>query len=216
MATPQQLREETALIAAAGVAELESLIRGLPDKVVQEALLDALPGLIIKYAEAASVSAAEWYDENRSDLGVAGSFEAFLPELRDPGVESLLRWADAEAKSTLTELSLIEGSVFRRIVNGARDTVIQNVAQDPQGIGYQRYARLADAGCPFCRMLAGRGLVYRSETTATFGAHDNCQCSAVPAFADAPIPVRPYTPSSEHITAADRARVREWLRKNAA
>lgn len=212
MATPQQLREETAATAALAIAEMESLIRSLPEAAVREALLDILPGLILNYAETAAVVAAEWYDEHREDLGIGGGFEAFIPDLRDPGVEVLVRWAEAEAQSTLTRLSLIEGGVFRRVENGSRAAVIENVAADPQGRGYQRYARVSASGCGFCQMLAGRGNVYRSANGASFAAHDSCRCVAVPAFGGEPVPVRPYEPTSRNITDADRARVREWLR----
>lgn len=212
MATPQQLHEESAAVVALAIRELESLISSLPEEAVREALFDLLPGLILNFAENAAVVAAEWYDEHRLELDVPGNHEAFVPNLRDPGVESLVRWAEREAQSTLTRLSLIEGGVFRRIENGSRAAIIENTMADPQGRGFQRYARVSTTGCGFCQMLAGRGEVYRSAESASFGAHDNCRCVAVPAFDGAPVPVRPYEPTSKNITDADRARVREWLR----
>lgn len=43
-----------------------------------------------------------------------------------------------------------------------------------------RYQRIASpTACKFCRMLAGRGAVYRLET-AGFRAHGNCGCTAEP------------------------------------
>lgn len=213
MATPQQLRDDTAAVSALAVEQMGGLIAGLPDEAVREAMSDVLPGLIVEFQNAASVLAAEWYDEFRSDLDVPGSHAAFLPDFRDPGVEEMLRWAESESQSMLPQIKLIEGGVIRRVVNGSRETVIGNAAKDPQALGHQRYARSASAGaCSFCRLLAGRGTVYRSEQSASFGAHDSCGCVAVVAFSDRPIPVRPYEASTKNITDADRARVRDWLR----
>lgn len=213
MATPQQLREDVAEVSALARADFRAFLAGIPDTEVREALLDLLPGLILSYGETAALVAAEWYDEHRQSLGVTGVFTAAVPDLRDPGVEALVRWADSEARTDLTRLSLIEGGMSRRVADGARLAVIENVKSDPRGTGFQRYSRTSPTGCGFCQALAGRGTVYRSEDTASFGAHDNCKCVAVPAFDGAPIPVRPYTPSTKNVTDADRTRTRDWLRR---
>ena len=212
MATPQQLREDVAQVSQRAVDDLRRLAGGLEPQARRALLLDLLPGLIHDYADAAGVVAVDWYDEHRAELGVRGSYTARLPALRDPGVEALLGWAESQAQTALTELDLVAGGTFRRVANGARAAIISNVAKDPRGRGFQRYARATSAGCAFCRMIAGRGAVYRSEDSATFAAHDHCQCVAVPAFDGAPVPVRPYEPSDRNISDADRARVREWLR----
>lgn len=209
-ATPPQLREEVAAVTALAIEEMRAQIAAA-GQATSDFLADLLPGLIASFAESAAVVATEWYDEHRATLAVPGNYEAFIPDLREPGIEQMLRWADAEAQTELSRLALIEGGTFRRVENGARDTIISNVNDDPQGIGYQRYARESADGCGFCQMLAGRGTVYRTATSASFGAHDSCRCVAVPAFDGAPVPVRPYEPSRKRATDADRTRVREWL-----
>ncbi len=213
-ATPPQLREEVAAVTALAIEEMRAQIAAA-GQATSDFLADLLPGLIASFAESAAVVATEWYDEHRATLAVPGNYETFIPDLREPGIEQMLRWADAEAQTELSRLALIEGGTFRRVENGARETIISNVNNDPQGVGYQRYAREAADGCGFCQALAGRGEVYRNAFSASFGAHDNCKCVAVPAFGGAPIPVRPYTPSAKRATDADRARVRAWLARKA-
>lgn len=217
MATPQQLREEVALVGAQAIAELNALLTDLAGESaasIRSALFDLLPGLTNEYIRLASVIGAEWYDEFRSDLVIPGGFTADLPDLRDPGIDALVRWAEQESADELARLSLISGGIQRRVANGARDAVIDNTTRDPQSRGYQRYSRVSATGCGFCQMLASRGAVYRSESSASFGAHDNCKCVAVPAFDGSPLPVRPYEPTSKIVTDADRARVRDWVKRN--
>jgi hypothetical protein len=211
VATPQQLREETAAIAALAVDDLASLLTGVPDEAVRALLFDLLPGVVESLRETAATIAVEWYEEFRTEVDAPGSFEAFVPDLRDPGVESLIGWAESESQDTLNRLSLIEGGVIRRVTNGAREATIALSAADPQSIGTQRYAR-SSGGCGFCRMLAARGAVYRTEKSATFGAHDSCGCVAIPAFGGIELPVRPYEKTLKNVSDADRARVREYLR----
>lgn len=210
MATPKQLREDVQDVVGDAQSDFRDILRGVPRANVLDVLNDELPGLILLYGEAAAVVASEWYDDARLASGVTGVFTASPSSLRDPGVDGLLGWAAKTANSLESMLTLIQGGTQKRVANGARMTIMQNAERDPQAIGTQRYAR-SSGGCAFCQMLAGRGNVYRSADSATFAAHEDCHCVAVPAFSGAPLPVQPYTPSDRHITDADRARVRAWL-----
>lgn len=211
--TPAQLREDVTAVSDDAVGAFSDLTRGLSEADAFDAIRDEMPGLILLYGEQASVVAAEWYDETRVATGVAGRFAASPIDLPPLGMEGLIGWAVQEANSFPTTLALIEGGAQKRVVNGARLTVMDNATRDPRAIGTQRYAR-SSGGCSFCKMLASRGAVYRSEDSATFAAHNHCHCVAVPAFSGAPLPVKPYTPSDRNISDADRARVREWMASN--
>lgn len=108
----------------------------------------------------------------------------------------------------------VSGAASRLALAGARDTVRFSTLADEATVGWSR-ATGGDA-CAFCRMLAGRGAVYRAET-ADFAAHDHCSCSAQPEYADLVGPgvtVREYEPSSRVPSEADRARVRQWIAQN--
>lgn len=111
---------------------------------------------------------------------------------------------EAAARSALVQVS---GSASRLVVDAARSSVADSVVANSG-----RWQRIASPkACPFCRMLAGRGAVYRTGTN--FASHDHCGCTLVATFGDA-LPAVDYTPSMRGISDADRARVRDWLSAN--
>lgn len=184
--------------------------------IAGEALHDLLPAIIDTYGAAAATLAADWYDEQREKLGIGGYFRAIPADIPDTGAHALVGWALTEAIDDDALRALIAGGTERRIANFSRRTIMGSTYADPQATGWQRQTRIG--ACGFCEMLASRGAVY-SEETADFAAHGvkangsggECQCTAVPAFAGQPRPVRPFTPSARNVTATDRARVRDWL-----
>lgn len=179
------------------------------------ALMDTLPALVGDYGDAASVVAAEWYDEYRSGLGIDGSYQADVATV-DLGAEALAGWGSSLVTPQLIDwdaaLVRLTGGLQRRIATAGRETITGATYADPQALGWQRQAR--SDGCGFCQMLAGRATLYKSATTADFGAHDHCNCLAIPAFGGRPTPVRAYRPTGRNITDADRARTREWINAN--
>lgn len=221
MTTPTQtlstpsLAEQIAIISATAAEDLSAVWDGLPPRLAIQALMDLLPAVVDTWALAAGAFAADWYDDRREDEGIKGRFTAIVPETDDLGAEQLARWAaqpiNLDEPDFRLARSRAEGGLQRRITNMARDTVMTSSIEDPQARGWQRVAR--SGGCPFCRVLAGRGTVYSSKS-ANFGAHDYCHCSAVPAWGGKPVPVKAFTPSARTITDADRARVRDWIAAN--
>lgn len=91
--------------------------------------------------------------------------------------------------------ALVSGVVQKLVQDPARTTYIDNVAQDRQARGWARDAK--PGACAFCAMLATRGVVYKSEASADFQAHDHCHCVAVPVYRDekyvAPLYVQEWT-----------------------
>jgi hypothetical protein len=106
--------------------------------------------------------------------------------------------------------------VQRDVAAGFWDTMTENVKEDPEAVGWQRVAR--DGACPFCRMLADKGAVYRKESTATFAAHTSCHCVAAPKFAGGELgpeaDAMQYVASSKRRTPQQRAALREYLKKH--
>jgi hypothetical protein len=85
-----------------------------------------------------------------------------------------------------TALARVSGAVTRHVLDGGRQTIIDTAYGDERAIGW---ARLTDGKpCAFCAMLAGRGAVYKTESTADFQAHDHCGCQAIPIFTAADVP----------------------------
>jgi hypothetical protein len=67
------------------------------------------------------------------------------------------------------------GTVTRLVLAGGRETIIESARADPEALGW---LRVTDSDpCPFCRLLAGRGPVYKKDTVG-FCAHDHCTCAA--------------------------------------
>lgn len=204
------LRSETAGLVRLAERDLAALWRLIAEGASTEvALRDLLPAIVATYGQAGAALAADWYDEQREKAGVRGRFTAIPLEADDRGSQALIGWALTKATSDATLTSLISGGVQRRIADHVRYTVAGSAVADPSARGWQR---VGVGGCTsgFCDMLIGRGAVY-SEATADFASHDNCKCSAVPAWGGQPLPVKPYTPSTRQATDADRARVREWI-----
>lgn len=209
-------RDLAALIALAIAAVRELWPSFTTPEAVRDALADILPGLVGLYGSAASALAADWYDEIRDELEIDGRFRAIVADLPDLGrTESLAGWGVDPLfgePDVAAAQALVEGGLQRIVANASRDTVIASALADPRALGWQRIGT-GSADCGFCRLLIGRGAVY-SETTANFAAHDNCDCTAVPAFGGQPVPVKPFTPSKRQATDADRARLRAYLRAN--
>jgi len=209
------LAEVVGLVAATAIEDMDALLLSVPLREITEAAFDLLPSLIDQWALAAGSAAAEWYDQAREINDIDGAFFARVPELGDLGVEQLVGWGTQPLRRGEPDMALtrsrLAGGMQRRVTNVARDTIITSSIEDPGAIGWQRVAR--PTGCAFCRLLAGRGAVY-TENSADFASHDFCHCVAQPAWGGKPLPVKPYRPSARNITDADRARVREWIRRN--
>lgn len=211
-ATPALLRSGLAELNRRSALDLSAIwLRVQSAAEAGEALRDLLPGLVDAYGAAAAALAAEWYEQLREEQSIPGRFGAIPADSTETGTQQLIGWALATAENDDTFKSLILGGLQRRITNFARGTVSGSAIADPHADGWQRVAR--GDGCGFCQMLAGRGAVY-TEASADFASHDDCNCTATVAWRNRPVPVKPYTPSARHLTDADRARARDWMRAN--
>lgn len=215
MPTTTDLRVGVDGIAAAAVGELDPLFSaGLSAYELRALLVDTLPVMLDDFGSAAGAWGADWYDEYRVEREVPGRFTARPQALREPGIRELVAWATQPLELDVPDLGrtrvLLDAGVQTRLANVTRDTITTASYDDPEARGWQR---VGAGACPFCAVLIGRGAVF-SERSARFAAHDNCHCSAVPAFGGQPVPVKPYTPTSRRLSDADRARVRDYLRAN--
>lgn len=176
-----------------------------------------MPRLTTTYGEVSAVIAADWYDEVRASDSIAGRFAArpaspFPAEyVRDRtrfGVRHL--WTERPEQT----LSFLLGAANEYGLQPGRDTIASSSLADPKGSGWHRETR-GDA-CKFCRMLAGRGGVYR-ESTASFAAHGHCNCVAVPSWdaAATEVPVSAYVASERTSRMSDEQRERHTARVRA-
>ena len=172
------LRTETASLVRLADRDLARLWRLVAaGAAADEALRDLLPAIVTEYGAAGAALAAEWYDEQRAEAGVARAFTAVPAEASDRGTQSLIGWALTTAADDAGLQALILGGVQRRIADHVRGTVTGSAVADPSARGWRR---VGDGdSCLFCSLLLSRGAVY-SEATADFKSHDNCGCSAAP------------------------------------
>lgn len=177
------------------------------------ALLIAVPGIAEIYGDMAAALAADFYESAREIADAPGRFVAIPAALPEASrFESLVRWGmepifGAEPRPAAA-LSQVEGGLQRIVANVARETVVDNSHRDAKAAGWQRITR--GDGCLFCKMLAGKGAIYRSGSR--FASHEDCKCVAAPAFDSGKhaSPVQ-YEASKKRRSEADRDRLRQYM-----
>ena len=221
MATsPNAVRRALVAVSAAAVAEFEPLLAADPVEA-RSAIFEVAPALTAEFVQGSSALAADWYEELREE---ASPRTRHLTVVRDweraDKYGRALAWATAtmlleepdvdEARSRLATVTEYE------VFGGFTETTEANVRSDKDARGWKRNAR--GEACPFCRMLADRGVVYRKEATASFAAHSSCRCTIVPVFVggdEGPeANVMQYVASKKRRSEADKARLRDYLRQN--
>lgn len=141
------------------VQQVVALFRQYSDAADFPLLLkQALPEIVRPHADAAAHITAQWYDE----INPVSTFEAtpvvdLVPERIDKSID----WA-LYAPGDATPMDRVAGSSKRMVSDASRDTVISNTLEE--GVRWARYAS-ANA-CAFCRLLATRKGVYRTEADA--------------------------------------------------
>lgn len=217
--SPDESRRALILVAAAGLTQFEQLFGQLGTEAdeIRDGLLVAVPEIVTTYGTATAALAADWYDDVRDEAGAAKRFTA-APEVPDRSarVEAMIRWGVDPLYSATPDYeeaaSRIYQNVQREIALPHRATITANTRRDPASVGWRR---IAAGGCSFCRMLAGRGEVYRQDT-ARFASHKNCNCTAAPVFDGEDgeeASVLQYEASQRRQTEASRKRVRDYLAK---
>ena len=171
------------------------------------ALQEFIPALVLEYGDIAASLAADWYDDVRATEGIPGRFRAsMMPSpYQDAAEPTARRAAGALFTDRPTDaLTSLASAVGKYALAAGRSTITASSSRDPQASGWHREVR--SGGCDFCKMLAGRGGVYK-EATAHFAAHGHCNCTAVPSWdANAPEVDASVYKASERTTALrDRA-----------
>lgn len=166
-------------LAALTAAEMRQLWRLLdPDRLDSTApgWLAAARQLIGTRRVASAELASRYYTQFRLvEVGSVLEPPAIRPLNVDQvttslSVTGLVRADPAAATATAT----------RHVLNGGRDVLLGAVRSDPVALGWVRVT--AFNPCAFCALMASRGPVYKSATSAGFQAHDACACSAEPVY----------------------------------
>jgi hypothetical protein len=230
---PDRVRRGLQLVTDAALADLRAVVaaaKGESPSTIRAAVFAAAPLLVDKYSDGSSALSLDWYEEIRDAARAPSQFTPSpLRSVTDEDVAAMVAEAtkslhdlellvDAEAerlvaKATDTSLTLLEGGLQKQVADGFWTTTTGNVANDPDAVGWQRFAR--GAACKFCLMLAGRGAVYR-KSIVNFAAHGGCHCVSGPSFdPNAPrADVMQYVAAKRQRTAKERADLREYLNHN--
>lgn len=171
MATETQIsefRRANDQIQALAFRDLKALLQALqsPNPVLyRERLVETVPELLQPYMTVSADLAATWYEDLRPETKKAFFAEPIV-QYSAPKVEALVRYSVSPmfGQSNSTVLSLLAGGSQRMIEDSSRDTISGNAVRDSIRVGYARVPR---AGCcAFCGLLASRGAVYRSASSA--------------------------------------------------
>jgi hypothetical protein len=216
MLTPTESRAALQLVASDAVADVTILagrLSGSPD-TQRLALLDAVPAVIGYYADGSSALAADFYDDQRSLAGVRSPYSA-QPVVKDrtEKIRNAVAWSAAPLFEPLpvTVGQRLAEVVQYEVARPFRDTITTNRRSDKECVGWQR---VSTGGCKFCAMLAANDAVY-SQAGASFAAHPNCTCSAVPVFMGGrrgpEASVMQYRASSRGRSQKQRDQLRDYL-----
>ena len=199
MTTPRQLtqqhRAQQLLLRRATVAQMAKLWPALDWARLDATYPDfalAVGRLVQVNRQTSAGLAAQYLRAFRKAHGVPGQVKVVFAEplvvdqfntsLR---VTSVVAAKNAAAAGTPMELAMrnalvqASGSMARMVLDSGRDTVVESVRADRAAFGWQRV--LGGGGCDFCQMLAGRGAVYK-EDTSDFQSHDHCGCTSEPVY----------------------------------
>lgn len=178
------LRSVLGDVSTVAVSQLVSLFQQNKKRPGFPALLkEAVPQIVLPLADSAAQITAQWYDDLAPDLKFNASpvvdipteridktidWALYAPTTRQPS--GLLFHEPDESTSNVAvweddpdiALGRLAGSAKRMVFDASRDTVVSNAMEE--GVRWVRVAQ-PDA-CAFCRMLATRQDVYRTEADA--------------------------------------------------
>lgn len=195
----QQYQRELTVIKAGVVLDVLRVwpLLNLADVLTSwPALLTVLLSIIDTRRAAAVTTAENYVRRFRNAEGISGAFHAVHAEpparaamdvsLRATGPATILRAVSrgmSVDEASKRALGTVSGAASRIALDGARQTVVLSVGDDKQALGWMRVTR--GDSCAFCAMLASRGPVYKTSSTAGDDSnrfHDHCDCVVEPVY----------------------------------
>lgn len=152
-----------------------------------------LAALVQEFSAASTALNLDYYDDARTEAGITTPFRAPITPPPDADkVTTSLTEVSTIADPVLAQ-SKAEGVADLLVVTAGKNALIAAIMGDGKA---KKWARVTGgSACAFCRMLATRGAVYRSDSTASFVPHPKCHCTIEAVF----------HPESYEPTAATRA-----------
>ena len=208
MATAAQLRAERSQAHQLAQASLSSLVAVAIARAwarlfdphdlrgSSQRLTVAVEAITQHYGRGASSAALTHFRNERRAQGVTGPSPRLKPaepqatdEIRAT-VERVLHplYGPHDPVVEQNAQDALASEAEQMVLDRSRNTIINAVGEDREA---RAWARITEPGaCSFCRLLATRGAVYKSEETASFRAHvkkpngsgGTCRCHVEPAF----------------------------------
>ena len=172
--------------AQARVLRVLQEIRWTPENVAEcrDLVLQALAAVMPTYTDMAAQASADFYDAERElalgeRLG-AVSISGYNPRKTEGAVRGFVRFVLRDDVQTCNDQVLQR--IDYEMKRSANMSVVENGRRDPKRVRYARVPTGAET-CDFCLMLASRGFVYQSESTASAShVHSSCDCRVVPGW----------------------------------
>ena len=175
------LTEEINGISADAQSRVLRVLRGIqwtPENVAQcrDLVIQALSAVMPTYTTMAAQASADFYDAAR-ELVVgermgAQAISDFDMRKTEGAVRGFVRFVLRDDVQTFNDQVLQR--IDYEMKRSANMSVVENGRRDPKRVRYARVPTGAET-CDFCLMLASRGFVYQSESTASAGhVHANC------------------------------------------
>jgi hypothetical protein len=154
-----------------------------------------------RFGSASSAAAMAYYRQQRRAAGIPGTpkmapASPVSPEQISKSIDWAVKdvWAAAPAPGSgvvatteapvadviSTAIDRAAAAAEQAALDQGRQSLIDTVAVDKKARGW---ARVPEPGaCSFCLLLATRGVVYHTQESGGFQAHDNCRCHVEPLF----------------------------------
>lgn len=162
----------------------------------RQRLVVATQVIVEHYGRGASTAALTHYRNERRAQGANGpapSLRPAPPQAQaqvEATVDKVLQplYGPASEVGIENAQHALESEAEQMVLDQSRDTIIGAVHEDREA---RAWARITEPGaCSFCRLLATRGAVYKTEASADFRAHvkqpngsgGTCRCHVEPAF----------------------------------
>ena len=172
--------------AQAKVLKVLESIEWTPDNVAEcrDLVIQALAAVMPTYTDAAAQASADFYDASRelatgAPLG-AQAISGYDPAKTEGAVRGFVRFVLDGRVQTFNDQVLQR--IDYEMKRSAGESMFANGRRDPRRPKFARVPTGAET-CDFCLMLASRGFVYQSESTASAShVHSHCDCRITPGW----------------------------------
>lgn len=172
--------------AQARVLEVLQGINWTPENIAEcrDLVIQALSAVMPTYTTMAAQASADFYDAARElalgeRLGAVGISD-YDQRKTEGAVRGFVRFVLRDDVQTFNDQVLQR--IDYEMKRSANMSVVENGRRDPKRVRYARVPTGAET-CDFCLMLASRGFVYQSESTASAShVHSACDCRVTPGW----------------------------------